>query len=102
MAAQFLDELGTPDDDPGLRTAEQLVAGEADEVGARSQACACCRLVTDVHERAGAEIVDEWQVVTASDFCQFPQRGLRSKADNTESRLVHAPPHRRLRADRPF
>ena len=34
MAPQPLDELGAADDDAGLRPAEQLVAREADEVGA--------------------------------------------------------------------
>ena len=47
MAAQPLDELGAADDDPGLRPAEQLVPGEADEVGARAQALRRRRLVAD-------------------------------------------------------
>ena len=34
VAAEALDEVGAPDDDPRLRAAEELVAGEADEVGA--------------------------------------------------------------------
>ena len=59
MAAQPLDELGPADDDPGLRPAEQLVAREADEIGAGGEARAGSRLVADVDQRAGAEVVDE-------------------------------------------
>ena len=52
MAAQPLDEIGTTDDDSRLRAAEELVAGEADEIGARRERFACGRLVADVDERA--------------------------------------------------
>ena len=51
MPAQTLDEIGAPDDDPGLRPAEKLVAREAHEVRARRQCFARRRLVADVHER---------------------------------------------------
>ena len=51
MAAQPLDEVGAPDDDAGLRPAEELVAGEADEIGAGGEARRGGRLVADV-ERA--------------------------------------------------
>ena len=47
MAAEPLDELGAADDDPGLRPAEQLVAREADEVGAGGEARARGRLVAE-------------------------------------------------------
>ena len=64
MAAQPLDELGAADDDARLRPAEQLVAGEADEVGAGREALARGRLVArSVDERARAEVVDERQPV---------------------------------------
>ena len=61
VTAQALDEVGPAGDDPGLRAAEQLVAGEADEVGARRQRRGRGRLALDVDERAGAEVVDERQ-----------------------------------------
>src|SRR5207342_2052627 len=40
VAAQPLDELCAPDDDPGLRPSEELVAGEADEIRAGIEALA--------------------------------------------------------------
>ena len=59
VATEPLDEVGAPDDDPGLRPAEELVAGEADEIGAVAQALRGGRLVADADERARAEVVDE-------------------------------------------
>jgi hypothetical protein len=56
VTAQALDQLGTTDDDAGLRAAQQLVAGEADEIGARGEARCRCRLVADVRERARAQL----------------------------------------------
>ena len=47
MSAQPLDEFRPTDDDPGLRPAEELVAREADEIGACAQALGRCRLVAD-------------------------------------------------------
>ena len=38
VAAQALDEVGAADDDPGLGAAQQLVAGEGDELRARGEA----------------------------------------------------------------
>ena len=69
MAPQPLDELGASDDDAGLRAAEQLVAGEADEVGAGREARASRRLVArqSTRQRAGAEVVDERQLVALRD-----------------------------------
>ena len=63
---QPLDQVGAPDDDPGLRAAEELVAGEADEIGTRGEAAARGGLVTERHERPGAEVVDERQARLAS------------------------------------
>ena len=67
MAAEALDEVGAPDDDPRLRPAEELVAREGDEVGARGEALARRRLVLERRERARAEVVDERQGVTGGD-----------------------------------
>ena len=71
MPPQPLDELGPADHDPGLRAAEQLVAGEADEVGARGQALARRGLALEVDEHAGAEVVDEGQPVPCRDRGQL-------------------------------
>ena len=68
MPAQLLDEVRAPDDDSGLRPAEQLVAGEADEVGARGEARGGGRLVAEVEQRARAEVVDERQPGSLRDL----------------------------------
>ena len=47
MAPKPLDQLGAADDDPGLRAAEQLVAGEADEIGAGGERVGDGRLVVE-------------------------------------------------------
>ena len=90
MAAQSLDEVGAADDDPGLRAAEQLVAAEADEVGAGGERAARGRLVADVDERAGAEVVEQRQAVRACDGGELLQRRALGEADDAEVRLVHA------------
>ena len=59
MTTQPLDELGAPGDDPGLRPTEQLVAGEADEVGPAGEARRDRRLVAERQERSGAEVVHQ-------------------------------------------
>ena len=62
------DQLLAADDEAGLRAAEQLVAGERDEVGAFGDRFGDRRLVRQaaarqIDQRAGAEIVDERHVV---------------------------------------
>ena len=100
VTAQLLDEVGAAGDDPGLRAAEQLVAREADEVGARRQRRGRGRLALDVDERAGAEVVDERQLVAARDGRELLDAGLLREADDAEVRLVHTQQQRRLRPDR--
>ena len=63
MPPQPLDQVGAPDHDPGLRPAEQLVAAEADEVGAGGERVARRRLVGDLDERTGAEVVEQRHAV---------------------------------------
>ena len=75
MPPQPLDELGAAGDDPGLRAAEQLVAGEADEVGAGGEAGCGRRLALDLDERARAEIVDERQPVPPRDRARARRAG---------------------------
>ena len=64
IVAQPRDEMRSPHDDAGLRTAEQLVAGERDEpdaVGKRLPHRALVRhaVLREVDERAAAEIFDD-------------------------------------------
>ena len=54
MAAEALDQIGAACDDPGLRPAEQLVAGEADEVGPGGQCGGGRGLALDLDQRARA------------------------------------------------
>ena len=97
MPAQPLDEVGAAGDDPGLRAAEQLVAGEADEVGAGAQRSRRRRLALDLDERAGAEVVDERQLVPARDRGELLEpRRLLGEADDAEVRLVDAQEQRGL------
>ena len=51
VAPQLLDEVGASGDDAGLRSAEKLVAREADEVGAGVEAGSGRRLAVERHER---------------------------------------------------
>ena len=74
MPTQPLDEVGPADDDPGLRPAEQLVAREADEIGARGEARRGGRLVAQLVERARAEIVDEREAGPLRDPRQILRR----------------------------
>ena len=67
VAAQPLDEVGAAGDDARLRPAEQLVAGEADEVGACCERGGRGRLALELDEGARAEVVDERQLVAARD-----------------------------------
>ena len=101
VAAQPLDEVRPPGDDPRLRPAEQLVAGEADEVGARSQRRGRGRLALELDERARAEVVDERQPVPPRDGRQLLEARLLREADDAEVRLVDAEEQRRLGPDRP-
>ena len=65
------DQILAADDEAGLRPAEQLVAGEGDEIGALGDGLAHRRLVREaeareIDQRAGAEIVDERHAVRAA------------------------------------
>src|SRR5262249_4151301 len=101
VAAEELDELGPPDDDPGLRAAEQLVAGEADEICAGFEACAGRWLVAERHaptgeESARAQVVHERQPMSVRDPDEVGELRLLREADDTEVRLVDAEQEGRL------
>src|SRR6266545_3887456 len=100
MSSQPLDELGAPDDDPRLRPAEQLVAGEADEVGAGRNARPRGRLVPQVDERSGPEVVHEWEFVALSHLRELRQGRLLREADDAEVRLMDAQEEGGLGPDR--
>ena len=65
-----------------------------------ASAAAGRRLALDVDERAGAEVVEERQLVPASDGRELLEPRLLGEADDAEVRLVDAQEQRRLRPDR--
>src|SRR5579875_37608 len=89
MSGDLPDKLGSPGDDPGLRSTQQLVAGEADHAGAGFEALASGRLVGQteargVEQRPAAEIVDEMQAAPLGKSGQVAERGLAGEANNLE------------------
>ena len=80
---------------PGLRAAEQLVAREADEVGAGREALRADGSSSTCDERARAEVVDERQPVALRDLRELGERRQLGEADDAEVRLVHAQEHAR-------
>ena len=79
MAAQRRERLGAPDQEPGLRAAEQLVAAEGDEVGAGGDALLHRGFVraadaAQVEQRAAAEILDEQQAARAGERAELGER----------------------------
>ena len=89
MAAEPLDELGASDDDAGLRAAEKLVAGEADEVGARREAFPRRRLVAEIVQRPRTEIVHQLNLVALSHLGELRESRPLREADDAEVGLVH-------------
>ena len=90
MAAHALDEVGAADRDPGLRPAQQLVAGERDDVGAGLDRRPGGRLVPGLDQGTRAEVVDEGEPVPLGEACEVPGARLLGEPDHTEVRLVHA------------
>ena len=80
------DEVGPAGDDPGLGAAEELVAGEGDEVDAVGEGLHGGGLALDggeaggVHEGAGAEVLDEGEGVLAGEGGEFGDGGLVGEA----------------------
>ena len=102
VSAQPLDEVHPADDNACLRAAEELVARETDEIGACAKALRRCRLVADAAERAGAEIVDEWQLVTARDVSELGELRSLRESHHAEVRLMHAKDEGGVGGDRPL
>ncbi len=90
MAPEPLDQVRPAHDDACLRAPEKLVAGEADEVGARCETCTRGRLVPDLDERARAKIVDERQSMAARQLGEVFEARLLGEPDDAEVRLVDA------------
>ena len=81
MAPQLRDQLALTDDDPRLRPAEQLVAGEQHEIRAGGEALRDGRLRREaelrrVEQAAGAEVVEQQD----ASLSRQPRRGPGSTA----------------------
>src|SRR6476659_2221094 len=101
MPPEPLDEIRSADDDACLRTAEELVAGEAHEVRTRAEALGRGRFVAHRSESAGAKVVDERNLVLPRHRRELAQPRLLRKSDDSEVRLVHAKQQSRVGAYRP-
>ncbi len=100
VTTEPLDEGGATDDDSRLRPTEKLVAGEAHEIRAFTQALRRGRLVADPGERARAEVVDDGSRVPCRDLHELGEPGTLGEPHDAEVRLVHPQEERRIRADR--
>ena len=90
VAAHKLDQVRSADEDPRLRATEQLVAGEADEIGTLREARGGRRLVTDCKQRPRAEVVHERDPGSSGESSELTERRLLREPDHPEVRLVHA------------
>ena len=86
----LLDELGATEHDARLRTAEQLVAAEADEIRSLFERGAGCRLVAEIDQRPGAEVVEQRQLMRVRYVGELAQRRTLGEPDEPEVRLMHA------------
>ncbi len=99
------DQIAPPDDEAGLRTAEQLVAGERHQIGAVAK-CILHRALTvqaiarQIDQRSRAEVVDKGQFGLRCDRSDLARRHLGGKALNRVIRHMHFHQQRGLRADR--
>ena len=103
MAADALDDGPRPHDHARLGAAEQLVAGEADDVRAGLDGAARRGLVGEVgqvEQLARAEVVDQRHAPLGRELGQLAEPRRRREADDAEVRLVDAHDGGRLGADR--
>src|SRR5262249_23372901 len=85
IAREPPDQLGAADDEPGLRTAQQLVAAERDEVGARRQRLGHGRFMRqspplETDQRTASQILDERNLMIAGDRRELCPRNRRGEA----------------------
>src|SRR5205085_3985821 len=93
VAPQALDELRAAGDDPRLRPAEELVAAEADEVGAGREGGLSGRLSAyagerEVDERSGTEVVHKRHAYRRGRRGELTHGGLLREPHDAEVRLV--------------
>lgn len=102
------DEVGTAPNDSGLWTAEELVAGEDDEIDTATEAFLGSGFVFDgreffgVHHGSGAEVFDEWEAVVVGELGNFLNPGFADEALDVEVGAVDFEDQRGLGRDRFF
>ena len=96
-----------PDDEPGLRAAENLVAAEGDDVGTEGDLLGHDRFfreseLAEIDQRAAAEVLHHREVVRLPHGDEFPQRHVAGKSDDAVIAGVHLEQQTRVRANRSF
>ena len=99
MTPESLDEVDSSHDHARLRPAEQLVAGEGHEIGARAEALRRRRLIADRRQGARAEIVDQRKLASVGNLGDLGERRSLGEPDDAEVRLVHTEQERGVRPD---
>src|SRR5829696_2657499 len=89
MMPQALDQVGAADHDPRLRSAEQLVSRETNEMCTSVEARARARLVLELVEEARAKVVDQHEAAPLCERRELAEARLCREADHPEVRLVH-------------
>ena len=101
VPAAGCDRIGAAGQDAGLRTAEQLVAREADEIAAVAQGVARERLAGQLgglEQRARADVVDQRERRLVRDPGQLAHLDAAREADHAVVGRMHAQQQRRSRA----
>ena len=100
MAADFLDQVRAANGDPCLRTSEEFVARECDEMRTCFDALLHGWLISQTGECSGAEIVHENELGALGEADKLSRRRLLGKADDSEIGLMHAEQDRRILCNR--
>ena len=101
MLGQGFDQIAPTRNDPGLRSAQQLVAAEHHQIDPSLQAGLNGRLAGDtegrqIHQGAAAQIFDQQQASGMGEGGQVLQARRAGKAGNTEIAGMGAQDHPRL------
>ena len=105
IAVDARDQFLASDDEPRLRTAKQLVAGEGDEIGALRHRLGHCGLMgqaeaREIDECSGAEVVDQRHVVPVRKLRKIAARHGGGEPLDTVIRGMHLENERGFSAER--
>lgn len=101
MASDLFEQRRAPGDQSGLRSAEQLIARETDDISASGNAFLWCRFVRQspalrCQQAAAANIMNQREAVVMGQRRQPGQRRRFSEADDAEIAGMHRQQRRRL------